>query len=471
MRITVTSYELEELISKIQNKQADFHTTEVKMLENDVPDKLYETLSSFSNQNEGGVIVFGLYKDEKFTVSGVNDVKALQKKIMEQCCQMEPPVKAFFTVAETDGKNVVAAEIPPLDILERPCFNLAKGISKGSYIRVGDADVNMTKHEIYSYEAYREKYQDDIRPVERADIASLNIEELNEYLKKLKEKKPGLSGLSDKQIMNLMGIVKDEKPTLTAEMLFGIYPQAFFPQFSIMAACVSETGEIFPNSAKRIEGKISKMLDEALDYVNKNTKSLNENGKGSDFTDYPVNAVRQVILNAIVHRDYSIHTEGMSIQLKIFRDRLEVISPGGLYGRTAVDGLCKAQNDVRNPVLAAALEVLEITENRYSGVSKILSEMSEQRLSAPVFQNIKGEFKVTLYKNNTKRLKPCQDTDSILDFCRTPRSRQELVKHLKVNSSTYAIKTYIQPLIDKGLIKLSNPSSPGSRNQKYYTVR
>ena len=149
--------ELRNLISKIQSAQAEFQTTEVKRAQNAAPDKLYDTLSSFSNQNDGGVIVFGLYENEGFAVTGVSDVQELQKKVMEQCNQMEPPMRALFTVAEVDDKNVVAAEIPPIDITERPCFYQAKGRIKGSYIRVGDADIPMTEYEVYSYEAYRKK--------------------------------------------------------------------------------------------------------------------------------------------------------------------------------------------------------------------------------------------------------------------------------------------------------------------------
>ena len=106
-------------------------------------------------------------------------MQALQKKVMEQCNQMEPPVRAVFTSIEIDGKYVVSAEIPPIDISERPCFNKAKGRIKGSYIRVGDADIPMTEYEIYSYEAsYRKECRDDIRIVERADLSSLNTPKL-----------------------------------------------------------------------------------------------------------------------------------------------------------------------------------------------------------------------------------------------------------------------------------------------------
>lgn len=62
-----------------------------------------------------------------------------------------------------------------------------------------------------------------------------------------------------------------------------------------------------------------------------------QTGKRNDKADYPLTAVREVILNALVHRDYSIHTEGMPIQLTMYNDRLEVKNPGGLYGRMTID--------------------------------------------------------------------------------------------------------------------------------------
>ena len=92
----MTDTELLSLIDVIQTSKAEFQTVEVKRAEKSAPDKLYDTLSSFSNQNSGGTIVFGLYENEGFKVTGVSDVQALQKKVMEQCNQMEPPVRAVF---------------------------------------------------------------------------------------------------------------------------------------------------------------------------------------------------------------------------------------------------------------------------------------------------------------------------------------------------------------------------------------
>ncbi len=474
--------DLKKLVEKIQNTQAEFQTVEVKRSKTQATERLFDTLSSFSNQDDGGVIVFGLYEKEGFSVTGVDDVQELQKNVMNQCMQMEPAVRAVFTVTEIDGKNVVSAEIPPIDISERPCFYTGKGRLKGSYIRVGDSDQRMSEYEVYSFEAYRKKYQDDIRIVERAAETSLDENLIDEYLIKLKRNKPNLSRLSREQILELMSVIRDNKPTLTAEMLFGLYPQAFFPQFCIIAVSVpgTEIGDTDIDGSRfidnqRIEGTIPDMLESALKFVRNNTRNKTivdtETGKRKDKTDYPINSVREALLNALVHRDYSQHTEGMPIQLSIFADRLEISNPGGLYGRLTLDTLGKIQPDTRNPVLATALEVLGITENRYSGIPTILRETEKHGLPAPEFRNERGVFTICFRLNNS-----CDDVEndtkmSLLEFCQKPRSRQEIADYMGLNSVTYAIKTYIQPLIDNKKIALSNPDSPSSSNQKYYTIR
>ena len=477
----MTDTELLSLIDVIQTSKAEFQTVEVKRAEKSAPDKLYDTLSSFSNQNSGGTIVFGLYENEGFKVTGVSDVQALQKKVMEQCNQMEPPVRAVFTSIEIDGKYVVSAEIPPIDISERPCFNKAKGRIKGSYIRVGDADIPMTEYEIYSYEAYRKKYQDDIRIVERADMSSLNTPKLENYLFRLKENKPNLAQLSDQQIMELMSVERDGKPTLTAELLWGLYPQAFFPQLGIIATAVQGTEYCEPqpdgsrfSDNKRIEGTIPEMLEGAMNFVRANTRIrtvIDKDGKRTDIPDYPMNAVREVILNALVHRDYSIHTEGMPVQLIVFSDRLEVRNPGGLYGRLSIDMLGNAQPDTRNPVLAFALETLHVTENRYSGIPTIRREMEKYNLKEPKFEDERGSFIVTFYKaDNISKTKPgLEETNNLLVFCRTPRTRKEICEYLGLSSITYAIQTYVMPLVESGKIKMTNPDKPKSTKQLFYS--
>ena len=143
------------------------------------------------------------------------------------------------------------------------------------------------------------------------------------------------------------------------------------------------------------------MLDGALAFIRSNmrvaTKIDAATGARTDLPQYPMDAVREVILNALVHRDYSFHTEGMPIQLIMYTDRMMIINPGGLYGRLTIDQLGNVQPDTRNPMLVTAMETLGKTENRYSGIPTIRYAMRKSLLSEPVFIDSRKDFSVILY--------------------------------------------------------------------------
>jgi ATP-dependent DNA helicase RecG len=480
----MTIEEFEEKLNEIQKKKCESQNLELKSAGMGCPKRLYDTLSSFSNQDEGGVIIFGIEEEHDYLESGVYDAQDLQKKINAQCLQMEPVVRPLLTVLEKDGKRFVAAEIPGIDLAERPCYYRGQGRIKGSFVRIGDSDEPMTEYEIYSYEAFRRKYQDDIREVDRASLGLLDQEGLERYIQKLKEGKSKLSRLSDKEIYELMSITRNGVVTLNATLLFSPYPQAYFPQLCITAIVVpgteigeqGEAGERFLDN-QRIEGSIPEILEGAIMFVRKNmrTKTIidQKTGKRTDYTDYPVAAVREAVLNSLVHRDYSIHTEGMPIQLIMFEDRMEIRNPGGIYGRLRVDQLGKVQPDTRNPVLATALEVLGITENRYSGIPTIRKSLEEYHLREPEFLDERGSFIVKFYKEakneKVQKTELSEEIENLIIFCKTPRTRKEICDYLGLTSVTYAIQKYIMPLVEQGWIHLSIPEKPGSPKQLYYS--
>lgn len=473
----MTSEELLQQLKNIQNIKCETQTLELKSAEKGCPTRLYDSLSSFSNQDSGGVIVFGVDEAQGYKEVGVYDAQDIQKKINEQCLQMEPVVRPILTVVEKEGKSFAAAEIPGIDIAERPCYYKGKGRLRGSYIRIGDSDEPMTEYEIYSYEAYRKKYQDDIREVTRASLQALDKTALDKYITLLKEGKPKLAAMDEQSIYELMSVTHNHNVTLSSVLLFSPYPQAYFPQFCITAVVVpgKEVGEVDDDGARfldnaRIEGTIPEMLEEAISFVKRNMRKKTiinpATGKREDRTDYPITAVREAILNALVHRDYSIHTEGMPIQILMFEDRMEIRNPGGIYGRMSIDQLGKVQADTRNPVLALALEVLDITENRYSGIPTIRREMKAYNLVPAEFSDERGNFIVKFYK---KTLENSTEENNLIEFCRTPRSRKEISEFLKIKSVAYAMKRYVQPLIESGKIKLTIPDTPKSTQQKYYS--
>lgn len=345
----------------------------------------------------------------------------------------------------------------------------------------------MTDYELYSYEAFRRHLHDDERPVKRATLSMLDADKLERYILQRRTDRPGFAQLSRKQTLEMLNITHDGEVTLAAVMNFCLYPQGYFPQLGITAIVVPGTqiGDTDTDSArftdnKRIEGTIDTMVEDAVAFCRRNMKVRtiidSVTGARNDRTEYPIEAIREAVLNAVIHRDYSIYTEGTPVQIDFFTNRLEIHSPGSLYGRMTVEQLGIARPDLRNPALAVMAEELTSAENRYSGIPTIRRAMAEYGLPEPVFENRRNEFVVILYNQSpavaevtTQRSEKNTKPD-LLAFCRTPRSRQEIANYLGVKTVFYAMGHYVQPLLQSGQLAMTIPESPKSRKQKFYTV-
>ena len=389
---------------------------------------------------------------------------------------MEPPIRALFTVCEMQGKYVVSAEIPSADYSSRPVFYRGAGRIRGSYVRVGESDEPMSEYEVYCYEAFRKRIRDELRTCE-TNNALLDTARLDEYITLVKQEKTNLSSnFSDSEIQEFMGITQNHAMTVAGIMVFFKYPQAYYPQLCITA--VSVTAEVMGESGTsqerfidnaRLTGAIPEMLNSAVDFVRRNSRIrtiIDDSGKRTDKPEYPIVAVREAILNALVHRDYSLYSENTPIRIEMYRDRLEIINPGALYGRMKLGELGVVRPETRNPALAGMLEIMRITENRYSGIPTIRHALQKAGLPAPEFSVLHGEFRVIM--RNDYILVP-NTTQGILQFCSTPRSREELTQFTG-KSRNYTMKYIIQPLVESGQLRLTLPEKPKSPLQRYVTA-
>lgn len=470
--------DLIKIVLDIKTLKAETQTIELKAATQGCPTRLFDTLSSFSNQDDGGIIVFGIDEADDYAIKGVYDPQDLQKKVTEQCKQMEPSVRALFTVCEIEGHTIVSAEIPGVDISDRPVFYKGVGRIKGSYVRVGESDELMSEYEIYSYEAFRKRIRDDIRIVENSKLNMINAERMQNYLSAVKNERKNLAdNVLEDEILELMGITNNGVPTLAGLMTFSKYPQTYFPQLCITAVSLPGTeqgtlgndGERFIDN-KRITGAIPDMLEEAVEFVRRNSRTktiINDNGQRADKTEYPIKAVREAILNALVHRDYSIHTENVPIRIEMYRDRMEIINCGGLYGKISIDALGKVRPETRNAALANILELLKVTENSYSGIPTMRSEFANAGLPAPIFSVNHGEFKVVMKNGLFTETTPL--FDSLIDFCSIPRTRSEIVSFVG-KSKNHVMSQIVAPLLLSGKLKMTMPDKPKSSNQKFIKV-
>ncbi len=479
----MTENELRALVKETILQKCEDNYLEIKAAKDGCP-KIFDTLSSFSNQAGGGRIIFGI--DEDFEICGVYNADDLQRKIMEQSLQMVPVVRPLCTTARFDDKMVVCAEICETNAYDKPCFYGGVGRIRGSYIRVGDGDRRMNEYEVYSYEAFKRRIRDDLRTDFNGEEGDLESETFDKYVEEMKKKKPNVAELPRDKFMRTQNFEVSQKPTLAAILLFCDYPQAFFPQLSINAVVFPGTeknisgdrGERFIDNA-RIDGNLPQMLEGALNFVRRNMKTRTiidpVTGKRADRTEYPVVALRELILNALIHRDYSIYTENSPIVMEMYRDKFVIENPGGLYGRTTLDQLGEASADTRNPTIAVTMEFMEQSENRFSGIPTIRNAMKEYDLPEPLFENDRGVFRATLYNKiensdtgelEEEKLLPYES--ELLEFCKIPRSRGEIEARFGGKISIiYLMKVTVHPLVKAGKLKMSLPERPKSKNQRY----
>src|SRR5438067_2690763 len=118
-----------------------------------------------------------------------------------------------------------------------------------------------------------------------------------------------------------------------------------------------------------------------------------------DIPEYPQEAVREAIINAIAHRDYSGFARSSYIQIRMFADRLEVQSPGGLYGTVTEENL-EVEHSTRNRELMRLMEDVHLVENRGSGIKAMLEAMRQANLEPPRFDDKRSSFWVT-FRNHT----------------------------------------------------------------------
>jgi len=176
------------------------------------------------------------------------------------------------------------------------------------------------------------------------------------------------------------------------------------------------SGERFLDNRK-FEGMVKEIIDNATDYVMAGMRkgSLIRGVTRQDIPEYPEVALREAIVNAVAHRDYSNFVRGSYIQVRMFADRLEVQNPGGLYDGVTVDELKEGQS-TRNLLLVQLMEDLHLVENRGSGIDAMLDAMQKRGLPAPVFEDRRTAFLVKFYQQTTNDTPSANEEQRILAY-------------------------------------------------------
>lgn len=456
----------------MQRFNADVTHIEAKAALTDLPQRVWQTISAFSNTAGGGVLILGASERERFRIAGVRNPGKLQHDLASLCCtQMEPPVRATIQFHDIKGKQIVTAAIPEILSHLKPCYYRESGYTNGAFIRVADGDRKLTSYEVQMMLSARNQPKDDHEAVPDATIDDLQSPLVKGLLARVRER-PGtpLARQSDNEALKTLKVLVPYRNRLVCSLggllALGKYPQQFFPALGITFVVYpgEEVGESGANQERfldnqRIEGPIPAMLDPALTILERNMKrrSLVRGLYREDVAEYPVTAVREAIINAVVHRDLSSASRGTPVQVHLFRNRLMVHNPGGLYGPVTVDSLGQGISATRNNRLLRILEDVAplgerkaVCENRGSGVGAMVDALRRSGLPGPRFEDRIATFRVTFLNTPLRRRRDRRDDIKALLQDHGSLSRAEMSQALGL--SDISVRKWLAVLREQGTI-------------------
>ncbi len=324
----------------------------------------------------------------------------------------------------------------------------------------------------------------DSRPCPGATPDDLDPAQIEAYRQELDRRRPGspLVRLSPEKLLVEVGAALDGgrlQPTLTGILFFGRRPQQFYPSFTITflhfagtSSTQAEPGAPLYLDNREFRGTLPAMIEaaRATIFEKLSKQAVVEGFVRQDIPEYPEFAYREALVNAVGHRDYEL--EGSFIQVRLFADRLEVQSPGGLGGHLTVDNIAYEQY-TRNPHIMRLLEDFGYVERRGLGVDQMIRSMIAAGLEPPLFENRGSSFWVTLKGRRPAR--PLPDLARLGLGDRQIRAVDYLRRHGRLTNREYqqlfgvSERTALYDL--QGLVEAGLALPVSSGRGRYYILR
>ncbi|NWJ97270.1 MAG: putative DNA binding domain-containing protein [Chloroflexi bacterium] len=368
------------------------------------PAELAERICGLCNA-QGGYIIIGV-EDQTLRLVGVKDPQAAIDTIFRACRLLNPPLTQLAEpeIYHLDGIPLVVATIPPS---KGPIYQ-----ASGAFlVRRGTNTVRLSLSEMLLVANDRGLINWELQPARRAKMEDLDMEKVAAYLEmrptrnrqvsrfnNLDEVLLGMDCLTDANDTDTEGKLC---PTNAGILFFGKDPQLHIPQSEIV--CVKYRDDLGLGryiDRKIITGTLQELIDQTESFINRHMSvgAVIKGWKRHDLPEYPLEALREAVVNAVVHRDYS--RAGESIRLFYYANRIEIHNPGLLLPGITIEQLERgeAPSRLRNPVLGGFLrDVPGYMERIGTGVRFMLHETQQMGLPPPQFKEV-SEFVITFYK-------------------------------------------------------------------------
>lgn len=359
-------------------------------------DSLAAEICALAN-TEGGTIFFGVADDKE--IKGLKDYQKIEEQIMNLLRHnLEPSFSAKFVLTEIDNKVIGILNVP------KSYFRPHKTNQGRYYIRVG------TTKRYPSREELARIYQDvgqiryDLAGIQATNIRDLDLDKVNDYYRRFYNENLFSSQLGLEQTLVNLEFLTDQadqsgkkSATVAGLLFFGREPQKFLPQSAVSVGVYDGKNLAAPmKNREEIKGTLVEVFEQVWDYVKRHLEINYEylKGKRTEVLEYSEIAIREMIVNALVHRNYSI--DGEQIRVFLFKDKMWVSSPGRLPNTITLDNITFRRH-ARNPLITEIMWNLGYVEKSGSGILRIIKAMQKHNQTVPKLEIEGEEFRVTIF--------------------------------------------------------------------------
>lgn len=441
------------------------------------PKPLLKTLVAFAN-TAGGRLVIGVEDDKQ--VTGVEDPLAEEERLCNLIADsIAPRLVPNIELVTIDGKTLLIAEVFLSG--SRPHFLRAEGPENGVYVRLGSTNRQADRELIVELRRSVEGGSFDELPMPGLTAGDLDLKAASEFF-------AGRRDLDDKGLLTLKLLRKEQGtlvPTQGAILLFGKDRIAHFPDAWIQCGRFTGTTKTHIFDHTELHDPLPQAVESIMLFLKKHAMrgaDLSEIRR-KDVWSIPLTILREVVINALVHTDYS--QRGAPIRVAFFDDRIEIENPGILLPGLTIEDMKQGVSRIRNPVIARVFRELSLVEQWGSGVRRIFEEAAAQNLPAPEIVEIGMRVRfivklVTPIVVSPAQLRPESGPESrpesgpesiqqkvLAATSVHPLSKSEIAVRIGHTSISGKLNQRIRQMIESGLIEYTIPEKPQSRLQKY----
>jgi ATP-dependent DNA helicase RecG len=437
------------------------------------PKPLLKTLVAFAN-TAGGRLVIGVADGKQ--VIGVGDALTEEERLCNLIADsIAPRLVPNIELVTVEGKTLLIAEVFLSG--SRPHFLRAEGPETGVYVRLGSTNRQADRELIAELRRSVEGGSFDELPMPELTAADLDLKAAGTLFQ-------GRRDFDEKGLLTLKLLRKEQGtlvPTKGAVLLFGKDRIAHFPDAWIQCGRFTGTDKSHIFDHTEFHDPLPLAVESIMMFLKKHAMRAADLSdiRRKDVWSIPLTILREVVINALVHADYS--QRGAPIRIAFFDDRIEVENPGILLPGLTIEDMKQGVSRIRNPVVARVFRELNFIEQWGSGVRRIFEEAAAQNLPAPEIIEIGMHVRFIVHLASTIKIPTAQSgPDSGPDsgpesiqqrilnaLSQQPLSKSEIATRIGHKSISRKLNERVREMLVAALIEYTLPEKPQSRLQKY----